>query len=376
MKKLISLRRLRALVRKEFYQISRDPSSILIAFLLPALLLLIFGYGISLDTKKIALGVVAREPVAEVREFLASLDSSGYFELHRESQLEKLEPILMEGHIRGIVVVPDDLGSAARAASGIPEIQVITDGSEPQLAAVVQQYVAGVARSVIERRGTELGGNWDQGSIVETRFRYNPSVESRNFLIPGSLAVIMTIVGALLTALVIAREWERGTMEALLASPVTRVELILGKIIPYFLLGFGSFLFCFTFARFGLGVPFRGSFLALAFVASIFLLTVLGIGLLISARTKDQFVASQVALNVAFLPAFILSGFIFEIQSMPLPIQTLTRIIPARYFVNSLQTLFLAGDIWPILLPNIGFLIGTAVVFIGLTSKNVQRRID
>jgi len=376
MKQLISYRRLRALIRKEFYQISRDPSSILIAFLLPVLLLLIFGYGISLDSKNISLGVVSTEPAAEVREFISALESSGYFELHRENHLKLLEPLLMRGEIRGVLVVPDDLGSAARAATGVPEIQVITDGSEPQLAAIVQQYVAGVARTVIEHQRIEQGVKWDQGSIVETRFRFNPSVESRNFLIPGSLAVIMTIVGALLTALVIAREWERGTMEALLASPVTRLELILGKIIPYFVLGFGSFLFCFLFARYGLNVPFNGSFLALSFVASIFLLTVLGIGLLISARTKDQFVASQVALNVAFLPAFILSGFIFEIQSMPLPIQVLTRIIPARYFVNSLQTLFLAGDIWPVLLPNIGFLIGTAVLFLGLTSKNMKRRID
>ena len=376
MKKILSIRRLRALIRKEFYQISRDPSSILIAFLLPGLLLLIFGYGISLDTKKLPIGVVVEAPGLEMREFISGLQASGYFEVELSQHLAQLEPKLLQGEIRGIVVIPEDFQSAGRNAAGAPNIQVITDGSEPQLASVVQQYVAGVLRSISEQKGVNAGGDWQQGSLLEVRFRFNPSVESRNVLIPGSLAVIMTIVGALLTALVIAREWERGTMEALLASPVTRLELILGKLIPYFILGYGSFLFCFFFATVVLAVPFRGSFLALSFVTSIFLLTVLGIGLVISAKTKDQFVASQIALNVAFLPAFILSGFIFEINSMPLPIQILTRIIPARYYVNSLQTLFLAGDIWPILLPNIGFLIATAFLFIGMTAKNMQRRID
>jgi len=376
MKGVLSIRRLRALITKEFLQISRDPSSILIAFLLPGLLLLIFGYGISLDTRKLAIGVVASDPVADVREFIAGLQNSGHFEVEVRPQIEPLETRLMEGSIRAIVVIPEDFQNAARKATGAPGIQVIADGSEPQLAAVVQQYVTGVLMTVSEQKRTRMGADWQKSNLLEVRFQFNPSVQSRNVLIPGSLAVIMTIVGALLTALVIAREWERGTMEALLASPVTRLELILGKIIPYFILGYGSFLFCFTFATVGLGVPFRGSFLALSFVTSIFLLTVLGIGLVISAKTKDQFVASQVALNVAFLPALILSGFIFEIPSMPLPIQILTRIIPARYFVNSLQTLFLAGDIWPILLPNIGFLICTTFLFIGMTSKNIKRRID
>ncbi len=376
MNKLLSVRRLRALIRKEFYQISRDPSSILIAFLLPGLLLLIFGYGISLDTKKLPIGVVVEAPGLEMREFISGLQGSGYFEVELSQHLAPLETKLLEGEIRGIVVIPEDFESAGRHAAGVPKIQVITDGSEPQLAAVVQQYVTGVLSSISDQKRVKAGGDWQQGSLLEVRFRFNPSVESRNVLIPGSLAVIMTIVGALLTALVIAREWERGTMEALLASPVTRLELILGKLIPYFILGYGSFLFCFFFATVVLDVPFRGSFLALSFVTSIFLLTVLGIGLVISAKTKDQFVASQIALNVAFLPAFILSGFIFEINSMPLPIQILTRIIPARYYVNSLQTLFLAGDIWPILLPNIGFLIATAFLFIGMTAKNMQRRID
>jgi len=376
MRKTVSIRRLSALIRKEFLQISRDPSSILIAFLLPLLLLLIFGYGISLDTRQVPIAVFNESGVLQSRELIAAMEGSGYFRVKVCQRFKDAENWIVEGKVRGIVMIPADFGSNVRRDLGLPDIQVITDGSEPQLAAIVQQYVAGVVRSLLDQERVQLGGALNQSSVVEPRFRFNPTVESRNFLIPGSVAVIMTIVGALLTALVIAREWERGTMEALLASPVTRTELILGKIIPYFLLGFASFLFCFLFARFALGVPFRGSFMALSFVSSVFLLTVLGIGLAISAKTKDQFVASQIVLNVAFLPAFILSGFIFEIRSMPLPIQMLTRIIPARYFVNSLQTLFLAGDIWKVLLPDIGFLVLTATLFVTLTAKNIQRRID
>lgn len=372
----LSLRRLRALIRKEFLQISRDPSSILIALLLPLILLFIFGYGISLDSKRLPIGVVVQGNVEEVREFISALEASGSFQVRISHSVQELDEPLVAGKIRGIVVVPEDYGSAARSATGEPDIEIITDGSEPQIAAFVIQYVNGVLQGLNEQRLVAMGQGWPADRLVETRFRYNPTVESRNFLVPGSVAVIMTVVGTLLTALVIAREWERGTMEALLASPISRLELILGKILPYFLLGFASFLVCYGFATLLLHVPFRGSFLALSFVTSIFLLTALGIGLAISARTKDQFVASQVALNVAFLPALILSGFVFEIQSMPAWIQIITRIIPARYYVSSLQTLFQAGDVWAILLPNIGFLGLTSFLFITIASKNIKRRLD
>ncbi|MGC9450840.1 MAG: ABC transporter permease [Oceanipulchritudo sp.] len=370
------MRRLRALVRKEFLQVGRDPSSILIAFIIPLILLFIFGYGLSLDSKNLRVGLVIESVSGEASEFAAALRGSGYFEVRGGTDLRAFEDLLARGQLRGIIVLPEDFARHVRGEGKEAAFQIITDGSEPQIAAFVENYTRGVWLTWNEQRRYQEGFGWNPPITVEQRYRYNPAVRSRNFLIPGSIAVIMTIVGALLTALVVAREWERGTMEALLASPVTRAELIIGKIIPYFILGMGSFAVCVLTAVFLFKVPLQGSLFALTITTSLFLLTALGMGLGISAGTRDQFLAAQIALNVAFLPAFILSGFVFEIKSMPLWIQAITYIIPARYFVSSLKSLFLAGDIWSILLPNLLFLLLASIVFLGLTARNMARKLD
>ncbi len=193
---------------------------------------------------------------------------------------------------------------------------------------------------------------------------------------PGLIAIIMTLIGALLTAMVVAREWERGTMEALLVSPVRIGEILLGKLIPYFLLGMGGMAIATFMAVFLFDIPFRGSFVVLTAVSALFMLTALGMGLLISTVARTQFVAGQIAIIVAFLPAFILSGFVFDISSMPLVIRVLTHIVPARYFVSSLQTLFLAGDIWPIILVNSGALVLMATIFLGLTLRKTHKSLE
>jgi ABC-2 type transport system permease protein len=369
-------RRLKALVVKESLQISRDPSSILIAFILPLILLFIFGYGISLDSDRIRIGLVKESASRQAGDLAASLRGSTYLEVSPARDIRELRPRLTRGELRGIVVIPADFtGRLLHPEKRHQAIQIITDGSEPQLATFVEAYVQGAFRGWLESAyADELSAT--PMVTVEPRFRYNAAVRSRNFLVPGSLAVIMTVVGTLLTALVVAREWERGTMEALLASPVSRLELILGKIIPYFILGMISFLFCSLVAVLVYQVPLRGSITALVLTGSLFLLTALGMGLSISAAARDQFVAAQIALNVAFLPAFILSGFIFEIKSMPLWIQGLTHVIPAKYFVTGLQTVFQAGDLWPLLLPNLAFLGLMAALFLGLTARKMVRRLD
>ncbi len=373
---LFSPRRLKALVVKESLQISRDPSSILIAFILPLVLLFIFGYGISLDSDRLPVGLVQQSNSAEAHDLAASLRGSTYMEVTTAKDIRELKPLLTGGILRGIVVIPSDFQQKLLHPDDRTEaVQIITDGSEPQLATFVETYVNGSFRIWLESAyQQEIAAA--PVVTVEPRFRYNVAVRSRNFLVPGSLAVIMTVVGALLTALVVAREWERGTMEALLASPVSRIELILGKIIPYFILGMVSFLFCSLVAVLVYQVPLRGSIFALILSGSLFLLTALGMGLSISAAARDQFVAAQIALNAAFLPALILSGFIFEIKSMPLWIQGLTYIIPARYFVTCLQTIFQAGDIWPLLLPNLALLTLMAAIFLGLTALKMVRRLD
>jgi len=210
---------------------------------------------------------------------------------------------------------------------------------------------------------------------VEQRFWFNPELTSRFFLVPGSIAIVMTLVGTLLTSLVIAREWERGTMEAVMATPVTAIELLIGKIVPYFLLGLASMTLCVLLAVFVFDVPFRGSVVALYALCATFLIPALGQGLLISAATKNQFLASQLALMSAFLPAFLLSGFLFEIDSMPTAIQWITMIVPSRYLIPSLQTVFLAGDIWPMFGQAIAVMLLMGAILFVLAARNIRKRI-
>ena len=221
-----------------------------------------------------------------------------------------------------------------------------------------------------------MGTSSDNAITLEPRFWFNPTAESRNYLVPGSITVIMTVIGALLTSLVIAREWERGTMEALLASPATKTEMLLSKLLPYYVLGIVSLLTCVGVSVFLLGVPFRGSLLALWMVGSLFLGSALGLGLLLSTVTRNQFNAAQAALNAAFLPALILSGFIYEIRSMPEVIRGVTYVVPARYFVTAVQTLFQAGDVWSVLFEAMIFLGLASAFFIGVTALNTRRRLD
>jgi len=365
----MKVRRLKALVVKEFHQIVRDPSSILISVVLPMILLFIYAFGVSLDYKNLQIGLVLEDTAPDVQSFAKSLTDSRYFDVTFAQSRAELEPKIIDGTLKGMVIVPSYFSSFRNRPSNIAPIQVIADGTNPNTASFVQNYVAAAFQ------------NWEgQENITlsiqpEMRFWYNESLDSRNFLLPGSLAITMTLIGTLLTALVISREWERGTMEAIMATSVTISEIILAKLISYFVLGMLSFSISVTLTLL-LGVPLRGSILALGFVASTFLLCALGLGLLISTSTKNQFIASQVALNTAFLPAYILSGFLFEIASMPWPIRLFTNIIPAKYFVACLQTLFLAGNVWSLLLPNTLIMLGIAAIFYFLTARKTVKRLD
>lgn len=361
--------RLNALIIKEFHQIKRDISSVLIGFVLPAILLFLYGYGISLDYKHLKVGLVLEETSNDAIVFATCLTNSPYFAVTIGRHRKEFEQDIIRGKIHGIIVVPSYFSTFKDRPDQIAPIQVITDGSDPNTAHFVENYVAGAFQKYLgfSREGTSL-------ISLEPRYYYNEELESRFFLLPGSLAIIMTLIGTLLTALVISREWERGTMESLMATPVTIIEIILGKLISYFVLGMLSFLFSFFVATLLFQVPFRGSFFLLLIVTSIFLLTALGLGLLISTIAKNQFVASQAALVSAFLPAFILSGFIFEISSMPPFVRFITNFIPAKYFVTSLQTLFLTGNAFPLLPKNMAFMLLLGSIFyLAITKKTVKR---
>ncbi|GAB1582809.1 ABC transporter permease [Phyllobacterium phragmitis] len=366
-------RRFAALVRKETYQVIRDPSSILIAFVLPLILLFLFGYGVSLDATRTRIGLVVEDPTPITRDLAASFQASRYFDVVNGNDRREFEEQLIVGRIRGIIVIPATF-AADYAARTTPAIQVIVDGSDPNTAGFVQNYARGVVATWAAVRGSEVAAR-PPAINVEQRFWFNPQLTSRFFLVPGSIAIVMTLVGTLLTSLVVAREWERGTMEALMATPVTAVELLAGKILPYFILGLASMTLCVLLAVFLFGVPFRGSILALYALSATFLIPALGQGLLISAATKNQFLASQLALLSAFLPAFLLSGFLFEINSMPRIIQWVTTIVAARYLIPSLQTVFLAGDIWPMFLQAIAAMLLIGAVFFVLAARSTRKRI-
>ena len=368
-------RRLWGLVRKESLQILRDPSSISIAFVLPALLLLLFGYGVSLDAKRVPVALVIEKPTRATASFVDSLMNSPYFAVEVVRHRRVAEAALRAGEADAFLVLRSDFSRQIRLPQGAP-IQLIVNGTDANTARIVSGYVDGAWQKWLEQHAMEHGLEPTAPVVAEQRVWFNAELRSRNFLVPGLIAIIMTLIGTLLTALVVAREWERGTMEALIVTPVQVGELLLGKLIPYFTLGMGGMALATAMAILVFDVPFRGSFLVLTGISALFMLAALGMGLLISTLAKNQFVAGQVAIITAFLPAFILSGFIFDIGSMPEVVQLITHIVPARYFVAALQTLFLAGTVWPIILPNAAALIIMAALFLGLTRRRTRKSLE
>ncbi|MGD1015397.1 MAG: ABC transporter permease [Roseiarcus sp.] len=362
-----------ALVRKETLQVMRDPSSIMIAFVLPVILLFIFGYGVSLDAYSTRISLVDENPTQLSKDLAASFIHSRYFAVAVGSDRRQFEDALVAGATRGIVVIPATF-TADFSAADSPSIQVIVDGADTNTANFVQNYAAGVVDAWAAGRRAEFGGS-APAIDVQQRVWFNAELASRNFLVPGSIAIVMTLIGTMLTSLVVAREWERGTMEAIMATPATAVELLASKVLPYFLLGMTSATLCLALAVWLFGVPFRGSVGAFYLLAASFLIPSLGQGMLISAATKNQFLASQSALISAFLPSFLLSGFLFEIDSMPTAIQWLTLIVPARYLIPSLQSVFLAGDVWPLFLQDIAAMLAIGSVFFLGAARTTRKRI-
>ena len=370
-----SLMRLKGLIRKEFLQIVRDPSSIAIAFVMPLFLLLLFGYGVSLDADHLPVALVAEEPSADTADFFASLAGSHYFAPLTMTTQAEAEEALRQGKVNAIVHLGANFAERLRRPEGAP-IQLIVNGVDANTARLTQGYVEGAWGNWLARRATARGQALATPVQLEQRIWFNPEVKSRNFLVPGLVAIIMTLIGTLLTALVMAREWERGTLEALLVTPASMTEVLLGKLIAYFVLGTGGMLLTVGLAVFLFEVPLRGSFWVLWAAASLFLLAALGMGLTISSLARNQFVAGQIAIIGTLLPAFLLSGFLFDIDSMPAVVQTLTHLIVARYFVAIVQTLFLAGDVWAVVLPNAAALVVMAAFFLAVTWRKSRKRLE
>jgi ABC-2 type transport system permease protein len=368
-------RRLVALLRKEALQILRDPSGLAIAFALPVILLLLFGYGVSLDAERVPVAIVVESPSPDTGDVVEAFDASRYFAARVVLDRRVAAAALDAGEVKGLVVLRADFARRLQEGRGA-EIQVIVDAVDANTARIIQGYARGVLETWLEARARAAGRARVVPVRLEPRVWFNPGLESRNFLVPGLIAIIMTLIGALLTALVVAREWERGTMEALLATPATVGEIILGKLIPYFVLGMGGMLVATVVALGPFAVPLRGSLAVLTLISALYMLVVLAWGLLVSTIARSQFVAAQVALVTAFLPAFMLSGFLFDIHSMPRVLQLLASALPATWLVSSLQTIFLAGDIWPVIGRDALVLAGMAALLLAVTRRKLRKSLE
>lgn len=368
-----SIRRTAALVRKEGRQMARDPSSIAIGIVMPVLLILLFGYGISLDVTRVPVAIVVEDPSPAATELAAGFQLSPYFEARMLTSMARAEQLMLARELDGIIRIPPDF--ARRAALGTADVQVLVHGVDANHARIVQSYAQGAVGQWSARRAAQGTAAPAGEATLQSRMWFNEANESRYFLVPGLIVLIMTLIGALLTALVMAREWERGTLEALFVTPVRTDEILLGKTIPYFLLGMLGLALCLLAAKYLFGVPFRGSVIVLAGASMLYLLVALGIGLLISSAVKSQFVASQITLLVSFLPAVMLSGFLFDLRSMPDAVRLITYALPARYYVALLQTIFLAGDIWAVIVPNTAVLAAMAAALVIVTRRVSRKRL-
>lgn len=364
--------RIKAIAKKELIQIRRDPLSLAMAFLMPVLLLFIFGFAITLDVNNLTTIVYDLDRSSLSRELIAELTSSGYFTVVRFAEDHKeIDHALDSGQARVAVSIPADFSKNIRTGKEA-QLQAIVDGSDSNTATIALGYISAAAETYADRVGGVR-----RTPLIDPRVRvwYNPELKSRNFIIPGLIAVIMAVIAALLTSLTIAREWERGTMEQLISTPVKSPELILGKLIPYFLIGFIDVTLSVVIAVFLFDVPFRGNVFLLAMLSSVFLFGGLGLGILISIVAKSQLVASQISMVATFLPAFLLSGFMYAISNMPEALQVMTRIIPARYFVSIVKGLFLKGNALRLLVGDGIFLLAFGVFIFTLANKKFVKRV-
>jgi len=352
----------------------RDPSSIAIGVLLPVMLVLLFGYGLSLDVKNVPVAIVLEAPSPEAAELAAGFELSPYFRPRTMTAMPEALNLMAGRRIDAIVRIRPDF--ARQLALSNAEVEIVLHGSDANYARLVQAYAEGAIRQWTQRRQAEGRGGIIGPVRIESRLWFNEANNSRYFLVPGLIVLVMTLIGAFLTALVMAREWERGTLESLFVTPVRVSEIMIGKTVPYFALGLTGLALCLLSAKFLFDVPFRGSVAVLALVSMLYLLVSLGLGLLISSMVKNQFVASQIAVLTTFLPALMLSGFLFDIRSMPVFLRWLTQLMPARYYVELLQTLFLAGNVWTLIVPDTAVLAAMAVFFLWRAGSITRKRLE
>jgi ABC-2 type transport system permease protein len=367
----MSATRFAAMARKEIVQILRDSRSLIIVLIMPVILVLLFGYGVSLDLKHLPIYVYDQDGSQQSQDFLKRFQASEYFTIVRVvNNYADLTHAIDAGQAKMGVVIPWDFSERLHEGRSV-EVQALVDGSDDNTANVLIGYT----QAVVLGYSSDIQLAWlrNQGLIappasvkVETRTWYNENLESSAFIVPGVLALVMSVIGSFLTSLTIAREWERGTMEQLISTPVTPLEIMLGKLVPYFVIGMFDVIVCALIALWWFHVPFRGSFMTLLLSSALFMVVVLSLGFFISVIARNQLAASQIALLATFLPAFLLSGFLYAIEQMPTVLQWITRALPARYYVSVLKEIFLKGTptrlLYPDLVPLVLFALALAVI--------------
>jgi len=370
------LTRLIALIRKETRQMLRDRSNLLVGLLLPVGLILLFGYGLSFDVKDAPVAVVMESNSAAAREAVSGLEGSRYLLPVRTTSMRDAEKMLRSGRVDAIVRVPIDFAQAQ--ARGDPRIQLILNGIDSTTASSLEAYVNGALGTVALRRmdrGT--GAPASTGTVdIQQRIWFNEAGISTWYLVPGLVVLIMTLVGAFLTSLLIAREWERGTLEALFVTPVRRLELVLAKLVPYLVIGLIDLTICVVAARVLFEVPIRGSLVAILLTSTAYLIVSLLLGLFISGATRNQFAASQMALLTSFMPAMMLSGFVFDLRNVPLVVEIIGQVVPATHFMGVIKTLFLAGTNWAMVAKSCAIMLGYALLLLFLTWRTVRKTLD
>lgn len=367
-----------AIARKELVHIVRDPRSLMMAIAIPMLLLVLFGYALTLDVDNVPMVVWDQDQSQTSREFISRFDGSRYFSIRQYARgYQEVERAVDSGGALVALIIPTDFGSAIKSGRAAP-VQLIVDGSDSNTATIAMGYAdfvslnysQDVAIHEIARSG---GPRLHPPLDIRPRVWFNAELVSKNYIIPGLIAVIMMVIAALLTSLTVAREWERGTMEQLIATPVRGSELILGKLLPYFALGMLDVLLAVLMGEFLFEVPLRGNVGLLFGMAAVFLVGALSLGMLISIMTRSQLLASQLAMVLTFLPSFLLSGFMYSIANMPTPIQFMTYLNPLRYFLVIIRGVFLKGVGLEILWPQMAALAIMGVATLWMASSRFQK---
>jgi len=376
----MSFTRFLAVAKKEIVQVLRDSRSLVIVLIMPVILVLLFGYGVSLDLKHLPIYVYDRDGSQQSQDLLKRFQASDYFEIAGVvDNYRDLTRAIDDGHAKMGIVIPWDFSQRLHEG-GSAQVQALVDATDDNSANVLIGY----AQAVMQGYSTEIQLEWlrDRGQIarpapvsVQTRTWYNEDLESSAFIIPGVLALVMSVIGAFLTSLTIAREWERGTMEQLISTPVSPFEIMFGKLVPYFAIGMIDVIICALLALYWFHVPFRGSFLTLLLSSAMFMVVVLSMGFFISVIAKNQLAASQIALLATFLPAFLLSGFLYAIEQMPVALQWITRVLPARYYVSVLKKIFLKGSPTSLLYADLVPLAVFTVILALLATRSFHKRL-